>query len=291
MRATPDSPWTINPKAENVGNLPRAYYENGIQGKSEAWIRVNLGNLYGYVADGMPVWADYRDDVHCKVFELDPRLPLHIGLDFGLTPAAIIGQRMLTGQWRWRYEVVTTDTGVQRFAAALKTFLAANCQGFKIASITGDPAGDQRQLGDNEERTVFALLEAEQVIARPAYTNDFTIRAEAVAKPMRQMIDGQPGFLLHPDCRTTRIGMQGGYKFRRMQVAGDERYQNEPLKNAYSHPCEAGQYMHMGAGEGQALLRPNTAEGAADAVDYRAQRALGNTTSAADAYRKRRGLQ
>jgi hypothetical protein len=275
IRKSPDSPWQLNPQAENIQNLPKDYYVKGAQGKADAWISVNLANEYGFVTDGMPIWPDYVDSVHCKPFELIPGLPLHIGLDFGLTPAAKIGQRMANGQWRSRYEVVTTDTGVARFAGILKTFLSEKCHGFKIGSITGDPAGDQRQAGDNEERTVFQLLAANGIQAQPApFNNDFTIRTEAVAKPLRTMIDGEPGFLLHPDCKVTRKGMQGAYKFRRLKVAGDERYEEHPVKNAYSHPCEALQYMLLGAGEGEMVIRGNSAEKSKDAAAYRAKRGL-----------------
>lgn len=254
-RISPQHPWELNPLAENVQNLPGNYYLNGAQGKAEAWILVNLANEYGYVGDGKPVYPDYHDSTHCRAFELVPGLPLHVGLDFGLTPAAQIGQRMPNGQWRIRFEVVTTDTGVIRFANILKTFFAENCAGYTIGTITGDPAGDQRQPGDNEERTVFQLLEANGISCDKApFNNDFTIRTEAVSTPLRRMIDGQPGYLLHPDCRVTRKGMQGAYKFRRMKVAGDERYMDAPVKNAESHPCEAGQYLMLGGGEGHALI-------------------------------------
>lgn len=292
-RKSPHHPWVPNLDAENVQNLPKNYYANGVQGKTDAWILVNLANEYGYVGDGLPVWPDYVDSQHCKEFELVPGLPIHIGLDFGLTPAAIIGQRMPNGQWRWRYEVVTTDTGVIRFAGILKTFIAERCPGFTIGRITGDPAGDQRQGGDAEERTVFQLLEAEGVVAEPAYTNDFTVRSEAVAAPMRRMIDGHPGFLIHPECRVTRKGMQGAYKFRRLKVAGDERYENKPIKNANSHPCEAGQYLMLGGGEGTAILVGNSADKAADAEAYREARGLapaGRNTDA-DAFRRKRGMR
>ncbi|KAG1534055.1 hypothetical protein G6F50_015669 [Rhizopus delemar] len=36
--------WQVNPKAENLANLPPGYYERGMQGKKEDWIKVNLGN-------------------------------------------------------------------------------------------------------------------------------------------------------------------------------------------------------------------------------------------------------
>lgn len=275
IRKNPQAPWQANPKAENVQNLPLNYYVNGAQGKTDAWILVNLANEYGYVSDGMPIYPDYVDSVHCKAFELSPHLPIHIGLDFGLTPAAQFGQRLPNGQWRVRYELVTEDTGVARFAGLLKTFVAEKLAGFTIGSITGDPAGDQRQAGDNEERTVFQLLEANGIKATPApFNNDFTIRTEAVSSCLRRMIDGEPGYLLHPDCKVTRKGMQGAYKFRRLKVAGDERYEDKPVKNANSHPCEAGQYMHLGAGDGERLVTVNTAEKSKDAAAYRAKRGL-----------------
>ena len=271
-RKSADSPWELNPLAENNNNLPLNYYVNGAQGKNENWILVNLANEYGFVADGKPVYPDYRDSVHCKAFDLIENLPLYIGLDFGLTPAAWIGQRTAWGQWRIRYEVCTTDTGVIRFARILKQFLAEKAPGYKIAKITGDPAGDQRQMGDNDEHTVFQILEANGVHAEPAFTNDFTVRTEAVATTLRRMIDGEPGFLIHPDCKVSRKGMQGAYKFRRMQISGEDQYRDEPVKNSASHPCEAGQYLLMGGGEGAMVLQSTSPEKTADAEAFRQKR-------------------
>lgn len=254
IRKDKDSPWQENPQAENIHNLPKGYYLKGAQGKDEAWILVNLANEYGFVKDGKPVYPDYRDSTHCKPFELVKELGLHIGLDFGLTPAAVIGQQMTNGQMRWRHELVTEDTGVIRFAGELKRFLNLHFPGWPVAKITGDPAGDQRQAGDSEERTVFQLLEANGINAVPAPTNDFTVRTEAVSAALRRMIDGEPGFLIHPDCKITRKGMQGGYMFKRVKVAGDERFRDVPDKNRFSHPCEAGQYLMLGAGEHVTLM-------------------------------------
>jgi len=68
------------------------------------------------------------------------------------------------------------------------------------------------------------------------------------------MIDGKPGLLVSPKCRITRKGMAGGYHYRRVQVVGEERFHNKPNKNRFSHPCEAGQYMMLGAGEGDSVI-------------------------------------
>lgn len=254
FRTSANAPWEVNPDAENVQNLPKNYYANGMQGKREEWVKVNLANEYGLVTDGKPVHPDYRDSVHCREFDLIPGLPIYIGLDFGLTPAATFFQRTVMGQWRLSHELVTTDTGVIRFAGQLKAFIAENFNGYPIAKITGDPAGDQRQAGDSEERTVFQLLEANGIKAEPADTNDFARRTESLNEPLRRMIDGQPGFIIHPRAKTTRKGLQGGYKFRRIQVSGEERYEEKPLKNAESHPVESLHYGLMGGGESTKMI-------------------------------------
>ena len=40
-----------------------------------------------------------------------PDRPIYVGLDFGLTPAAVFGQITVNGQWRWLDELVTEDMG------------------------------------------------------------------------------------------------------------------------------------------------------------------------------------
>lgn len=271
VRESADAPWLENPLAENTNNLPRGYYLKGAQGKGEDWIKVNLANEYGFVRDGKPVVPDYRDSVHCRPFELVKHLGLRIGMDFGLTPAALIGQKLTNGQWRIRHEIVTEDTGILRFANEVKLFLDEHYPDWPVVQITGDPAGDQRQAADNEERTVFQILHAAQVHAEPAFTNDFTVRAEAFSAPLRRLIDGQPGLLLHPDCKVTRKGCQGGYAFKRVKVAGEERYRDKPDKNRFSHPCEAGQYLVMGGGEGKAVTTKGTPGEQKKALAFRAR--------------------
>ncbi len=73
---------------------------------------------------------------------------------------------------------------------------------------------------------------------------------------LNRLVNGQPGLLVSPKCRITRKGMAGGYHYKRVQVVGDERYQDKPNKNRFSHPCEAAQYMMLGAGEGYTVVSP-----------------------------------
>jgi hypothetical protein len=93
------------------------------------------------------------------------------------------------------------------------------------------------------------------VVAQPAPTNDPNKRREAVAFYMTNLIDGEPGMLVHPQAKVLRKAYQGGYCFRRIQVGGDERYRDAPDKNEYSHVAEADQYLMLGAGEDRTIMR------------------------------------
>lgn len=246
-------PGGLDPDAENVENLPADYYQRQVSGKDEDWVKVYIHANYGFVRDGKPVYPEFRDSLHVREFDLLPGQPIHVGIDFGLTPAAVIGQKSVMGQWRWHSELVTEDMGAVRFSELLRAHLATNYQGFSIGSITGDPAGEGRAQTD--ERTPFEILRAAGIAANPAPTNDFTKRRESVASCLSRLIDGQPGLLVHPRCSILRKGMAGGYNYKRLQVSGAEKFRDVPDKGAYSHVCEAGQYMLVGAGEAKLLVR------------------------------------
>ena len=56
---------------------------------------------------------------------------IFIGIDFGLTPAAVFGQTTASGQWRWIDELVTEDIGAVRFAELLGPMLRGRYAGFE----------------------------------------------------------------------------------------------------------------------------------------------------------------
>jgi hypothetical protein len=244
-----------SPDAENRVNLPADYYAKASAGKSEEWKKVYIRGEYGFVQDGRPVYPEFREHLHVKLFELNQRLPLCIGIDFGLTPAATIGQRAFNGIHRVRWEVVTEHMGAKQFAQVLKDFLGSHCAQFKIESITGDPAGDADSQTNSDE-TCFKILKANGIKATPANTNDPRIRQEAHKNAMTRLIDGEAGYQIHPQgCPTLRSGMAGKYRYKRIQVLGSESFHDKPEKNSVSHVCEADQYRMLGTGEGRVVLR------------------------------------
>ena len=249
--------WVLNPMADNLDNLPPNYYSRMLSGKGEDWIRVYLAGEYGYIVEGKPVFPEYSDSAHTADLKPVKELPLHIGADFGLTPAAVIAQRGAMGQLYIIDELIAEDVGAVKFGEALKRLLSEKYAGYRIETMTGDPAGSVRAPTD--EQTVFQILNAQGLKFRPASSNLMTIRREAVARPLTRFIDGAPGFLVNRRCQKLRGGLGGKFCYKRMKVSG-ERYNETPDKNEWSHVCDALQYLCLGMGEGQAILRLDAAD-------------------------------
>ena len=247
-------PSGTSPKAENTKNLPKNYYQNMIAGKDQAWIDVYVHGKYGFVRDGKPIYEEYNDDIHFRPdgFMVPKDAEIYIGLDFGLTPAATFGCRNSFGQWLIFDELVTYSMGAVNFGKILGEKIRSEWRDNQVY-IYGDPAGDERVQTDEE--TPFEVLNKLGINAVPCHTNDYMIRREAVASKLTTLaFNGQPALLIGPRCRQLRKGMSGAYKYRRLQVAGDQRFQDKPDKNQYSHVCESLQYMLVGAGEDSSVV-------------------------------------
>jgi hypothetical protein len=241
-----------NTKAENKKNLTKQYYNNIIRGKTKGWIDVYVLNKLGSIEEGKPVYHSFKEELHItkEKIQLVPGQPVWIGVDFGLTPAAVFGQRTSTGKWNIVNELVCFDMGVIRFSELLRGEIAKSYKGYEVM-IYGDPAGDFRSQTD--ERTPFQIMRNHGLKAIPAPSNDVALRIEAVDSTLSRLVDGSPGFNMNTDCINLKKGFNGGYHYRRLQVSGD-RYDEKPLKNRYSHVHDALQYLMMGAGEGRTMM-------------------------------------
>ena len=65
---------------------------------------------------------------------------------------------------------------------------------------------------------------------------------------------GKPAFILGPKAKMLRQACSGGYKYKRMQVSGQERFQDKPDKGRYSHVADACQYLFLGAVGGDRVI-------------------------------------
>ena len=155
------------------------------------WIRCYAKGEYTFVQEGKPVWQEYNDELMSADLEADPTVPIHIGLDFGLTPASVFAQKLRNGRWHVLHELVTEDMGLERFCSILKSEIASRFSKFETV-IWGDPAGMQRDA--IFETTAFQHLKTHGLMAQPTATNDFRTRREALAIPLGRLIEGIAGF-------------------------------------------------------------------------------------------------
>jgi len=235
--------------AENIENLPEGYYST--QGRSEEYIRVYIDGDYGLSSAGMPVYKYFRPDYHMAKTGIRPIMngvrPIVIGMDLGLTPAAVIGQQDARGRALILDECVSFDMGVKRFIrTVLKPMLFERFPGCPVVVVT-DPAGTQRAQTD--ERSAVDIIKAEGMRVFPARTNNVAARINAVDDFLMRQVDGDPAFLVDPRCMSLKAAMMGGYRYK-------PRGDNDIDKNKHSHVAEALQYLMLhiaNAGEGSSL--------------------------------------
>lgn len=265
-----DGKYEKNPAAENIKYLPKGYqyYFDMIGGNT--WDHINvmvLGN-YGTIRDGKPVYPEYNDAIHSSEnLKGAEGFPICLGWDFGLTPSCIIGQMTDTGQVRILAELVTEDMHVRQFARdVVKPFLSRHFNNVDIGFSTADPSGTGR--GDAEGKSPIGILNDEYVDddefndvplemgfeTVPATVNgqpcnDPSTRLDAVKSFLIRMVgSGEPGIIIRRGtCSTIRKGFQGQYRYKKVQTAGKtEVYHDKPVKDKFSHPHDALQYLCMG---------------------------------------------
>lgn len=238
-------PSGLGPNAENLSNLIPGYYLRQKAGKSEEWIKVYLKGEYGFVIDGKPVFPDYNEEVHLAKVDPENGLdlksiedePILVGIDFGLTPAAIFCQSLPNGRFIVLDEVIAENMGIDRFSDQLKIHINQHYEK-RVFEFVGDPAGNQRAQTD--EKTCFEILEAKGFNVE-AGLQTLAIRLESVRYPLTRLVGGKPMFQIHPRCKVLRKALAGGYQFRRMQTSA-EKFTDTPDKNKWSHPADALEY-------------------------------------------------
>ncbi len=245
-----DGKWQHNHACDNNERFRLSgfnYYTRMAQGQTEDFIKVFCLGEYGSVGFGKKVYPEYNDDFH-SIDNIDAIQgdPIHLGWDFGLTPACVVIQISPRGQFRVLKEYVAEDMGIRTFA---KNIVIPSIQRDfpynKIGISRADPSGI---AGDEimEELSCIGELNSLGIDTAQARSNDLEPRLGSVRYFLNTMIDGKPGFVLsRKGCPTLRRGFNKDYCFKRISVGGEERYKEVPHKNLSSHPQDGLQYIAM----------------------------------------------
>lgn len=257
-----------NPAAENLANLPRGYYENLVDGKTEDYIRTYVMCEYGRSKGGLPVHPEFDRRIHVAKNPLIPNrdLVLLLCADFGLTPAMALKQQDAFGRVLTLDDIACFDMGLERaIETKLLPLLKAKYKGgakngeYEII-VTGDPSGEQRAQGDETSCVeIFRdykkhlgkvkMASTNSPVARRAGTDHFLTRKEP------------PTYLVDPGCDATIAALSGAFMFRKHK---DGRHSEDVEKNDASHVGEANEYGDLYFHEG----RRRKAERRPDQMDW-----------------------
>lgn len=239
--------WHRNPNADNADNLSSDYYTKLAEGQTEDFVKVFCLGEYGSVGFGKKVYPEYHDDNHSideiKAIQGEP---IHLGWDFGLTPSCIVVQMTSRGKLLVLKEYTSEDMGIKSFAEGIVLpGLARDFPYCKIGISRADPSG-MKSDEIMEELSCIGTLNTLGITTIGARTNDLDPRIGAVRYFLNRMVDGKPAFLVsRANCPVLRRGFTKDYCYKRLSVAGEERYREVPDKNSVSHPHDALQYIAM----------------------------------------------
>lgn len=246
-----DNTWKVNQDAENLQNLVPGYYDQQLVDNTDDYIRVMLACEYGMTRQGKPVFPQFSEMHHVskQQFAPDRSVPLIIGFDWGLNPAAVFAQQARNGGLRILDELVPADEDLETFMLEyVNPLLHRKYAQFKIVAV-GDPAGQGRSGLD--KRTPFdVVMKFGSIRCIPARTNSFVPRKESVD----YFLNRRDGFLLDPRLTYCREAFGGGYVFEEIKNQRG-RYKDRPMKNHYSHGMDAIQYICLFVKSGAAARK------------------------------------
>lgn len=243
-----EQPSGFSPNAENVNNLEKIrpnYYQELAIGKTPEWVKQFIECEWGYSVRGQPIYPVFKRDLHVAPNPLmyNPQLPLIMGFDAGLTPAAVFMQVDPFGRLLVLDELTSFGMGAKRFCREkVKPMLRRRFPECELY-VAADPAVLQRAQTD--ERAVADVLSKELgVRVHPARTNSLPDRIGAVEEALSTLTEVGPSFVIDARCTMLIRGFVSGYKYP-TNAKGKTDY--KPDKNEYSHIHDACQYAAMAA--------------------------------------------
>lgn len=256
-------PGGLDPDAENIQAVGRAYYENSVRNNQHRpwWIKRMVKNQPGYTRANQPAWPEWDDDRNLakSTIPVIRELPVIVAVDGGLTGRGVFEQERGDGQLRVLRETSIEPCGMKVLGARILAIQALpEFEGCQFVYVC-DPsmiAGEETE-GEISERAALAdALGVKVDDIHPAPTQQPDARRDAVRSKLRHICEnGDPGLILDPSCKTIRRGANETFHYRKIQ--GTDDY-GTIAKTLDGHTCEAMEY--GGLLSGTAIARRRTGE-------------------------------
>jgi len=244
-----------NEHAENVENIKgkfQYYFKQITEASDINTVRANILNEYAIVRAGKPVYENsFSQEFHISKDKLIPvkNRPIYAGLDGKRNPAFIIAQEMPNGQLRILKEIIGENIGIRKYLKEIAIPILRE-MGIKPGQIQGwiDPSGIARDSTEDTDLDILTEHGFTNFELAPDKSNNIKLRLESVRYYLGNMVGhGQPMMLLNAEgVPVLSKGFITGYTYKRLNVAGDERYKETPDKDKHSHPHDALQYLCQG---------------------------------------------
>lgn len=208
---------------DNKENLPAGYIER-LEKMPENWQKMYLHGEFGFMAEGDPVYADFRSGVHIskEPLKIIKNEPIYRSIDFGYRFPAIGWYQYLESKHRVHKlgELVGHNIILDIFCDAALDYERKRF-GHQHFKNVGDPAGHQKS--DKSERTSIEILKAkgfgDDFISGPAFVKD---GLNLIRRMLLVRDDGYPGYLIDSSCKTTEESYLGGYYLKDDQDIPDK---------------------------------------------------------------------
>ena len=258
---TPVAKWDKKYKQWWVPHLDPDYYADMVFGAEPDWVNVMILNNYGQLRTGRPVFSEYQDLYHFSEKPLEPikGIPIIVGIDLGLTPAACFTQLTPTGEMIVFDELATEDCSIQKFVEDyLKPHISNKYDKFSYELIIDPTAMATRSQNDAKAGEYY--IKEGGLPYKAGVTNNWTKRKEAVVYFLRKL----GGFKVGPNCPMIRKGFISEYKFEKKRTAisagnSNPLFKEKPEKNIFSHIHDALQYAALEHSEGRSARRKKRA--------------------------------
>ena len=197
---------------------------------------------------GKTVYPEFNHKQHVS---FDPLLPLaQDGIragrsiirgwdNTGLSPACVLTYLTTTGQWLVFKEFCGNDVDIVSFTEGVQVWCNEYLEGAKFSDY-GDPAS---KIRDTSKKSAYDYMYEQCGIKVEDGIQTFKIRRSAVSQRLLKLVgNAEPAILIDAiGCPVLIDGFSGGYGYQEMSIPGI--FSKDPVKNEYSHPHDALQYI------------------------------------------------